>query len=105
MSAAKSIVLSLLVASFAPAAQSETSSNVQESLAASKHATGYVAVALQRELAVGAGPATFSDQLAAESRPVIPSSNKWLIFLLFGALAGYQLRRNDRALNHRLTNQ
>jgi len=103
MSAAKSICLSLLVACFAPAAQAQTSPNVQKSLLTHKVLTRTVAISRHENGTSWTDSKGLIAGQAETSRPAIPSSNWGLILLLFCALAGYQLRRNHRTLDHRLT--
>jgi hypothetical protein len=102
MSAAKSICLSLLVACFAPAAQAQISPNVHKSLLTHRPLTSTVAISRHQNGTSWTDSEGLIDQ-AETIRPAIPSSNWGLILLLFCALAGYQLRRNHRTLDHRLT--
>jgi hypothetical protein len=104
MSAAKLLLLSLLIAVFTPGAQPQTL-HADASLT-SREASGAMAVVALRGAAVLAATRTlFTAQPLQASASISRVPNKRLILLLAIALMAYQLRRNQRLLNHQLTNR
>jgi hypothetical protein len=104
MSATKSFLLSLLIAAFTPSSQSQTLPIY--AFATSTDALGGLALVSLRGAAVPTPAGTFfTDQQPDVPGSAARSPDKWLVLLLSVALVAYQLRRNQRTLNHQLTNR
>jgi hypothetical protein len=104
MPAAKLLLLSLLITAFTPGAQTKTLP--VHALPTSKDAPAGVAlVSLRGTAAPTPGGTLFTDQQSYAPGSTIRSPDKWLVLLLSVSLVAYQLRRNQRSLNHHLTNR
>jgi hypothetical protein len=101
MSAAKFVLLSLLAVSSATVTRSGTSANVQPSAAQQEGEARLLAVAQHGYQPWPRNP-IFTDERPAPRATAHPSE-KWLVVLLFAALAAYQLGRNQRSVSHRLS--
>jgi len=104
MSAAKLFLLSLLIAVFTPSAQTQALP-VSAVLTSRDPPPGLVVVSLRGAPLPAAARPLFTDQDSKTSGSTGHSPDKWLLALLSVALVTYQLRRNQRSLNHQLTNQ
>jgi hypothetical protein len=102
MSTVKFLLITLLAVGSATISCSETSANVQVPPPQGQGRAQLLA-------AVQHGPervpwhSLFTDEQPVEQVAAPASSHQWLVALLFAALAAYQLRRNQRALSHRLS--
>jgi hypothetical protein len=102
MAAAKFLLVGLFAVGSATVTSSETSANVQASSRQTQGRVQLLAV-VQRESERASWNSLFSDQQPAAQVTARPSDQWLLVALLFVALVVYQLRRNQRALSHRLS--
>jgi hypothetical protein len=102
MAAAKFVLVGLFAVGSSTLTSSETSANVQASLPQTRARAQLLAV-VQRGPERASWDPVFTDEQPA-ARVTARASDQWLLVaLLFLALVVYQLGRNQRALNHRLS--
>jgi hypothetical protein len=100
MPAAKFMLIGLFAVSHAAIGGSGTSANVHRSRAEGQP-RDHRLVATQRGSRQMPWSSHFTDEQPVAR--VAVASEKWLVVLLFAALAAYQLGRNQRSLSHRLS--